>query len=346
MATMKDVAALAGVSVATVSHVLSGKRPVTEAVKERVLEAIALTNYTPNTIAQSLRMNQTQTIGILVEDIRAFPVSEIVDGISEYLETQDYRLILNNLHLMGKLYNQYEQFSKYREPINEGLQLMLSARVDGIIYVSMHDRRIDGILHPVNKPLVFAYAYSSNPLEPSVSYDNEGSAETITRLLIERGHRRIALIGGHISSSTVKLRLRGYKKALEEANIQIPAEYIRWGDWEFESGIRETEMLLSMPLRPTAIFAMNDLMAAGCYTALQRHGLKVPEDLSIVGFDNREISSYLYPPLTTLQLPHAKIGKASGQLMVERLRNPQSDFSNIELPCEVVLRGSVAAPEP
>ncbi len=342
MATMKDVAALAGVSIATVSHVLSGKRPVTEAVKNRVLEAIELTNYTPNTIAQSLRMNQTQTIGVLVEDIRAFPVSDIVDGISGYLEGHEYRLILNNLRLMEKIYNRYDLFDQYRKTIGEGLQLLLNAQVDGVIYVSMHDRRIDDILPPLSKPVVFAYAYSSRPLEPSVFYDNEGSAQKIVRVLIENGHKRIAIIGGHVSSSTVKLRLRGYKNALEEAGLTVPAEYIRWGDWEFESGIAETEKLLAIHNRPTAIFAMNDIMAAGCYTAAQRLGLHIPEDISIAGFDNREIASYLYPPLTTLQLPHKQIGQRSAQLMIERLRSTESEFSNIELPCEVILRGSIA----
>lgn len=344
MASMKDVAALAGVSTATVSHVLSGKKAVSDAVRRRVLDAVALTDYTPNAIAKSLRTNQTMTVGVLVEDICAYPVPDIVDGISEYLEESGYQLILDNLHLLGKLYNQYEQLARYKDIVNRGVRLMTNSQVDGIIYVSMHDRRIDPLIESVNKPLVYAFAYSSSPREPSVTYDNEGSAEKITRLLIDQGHRRIAVIGGHVASSPVKLRLKGYRNALAKAGIEVPAAYVRWGNWEFESGVAETEKLLGMPLRPTAIFAMNDLMAAGCYAALQQSGLKVPGDLSIVGFDNREIASYLHPPLTTLAMPHKQIGRASGELMLTRLRDVHAPIGNVVLPCDVIRRDSVSPP--
>lgn len=341
MATMKDVAALAGVSTATVSHVLSGKKIVSEAVRQRVMEAIALTDYTPNITAKRLRMNQTQTIGVLVEDIRAFPVPDIVDGISEQLESQGYQLILSNMHLLGKLYNQYEQLTKYQDIVNEGIRLLVDAQVDGIIYVSMHDRRIDNIIKPVNKPLVIAYAYSSNMHEPSITYDNEGSAEAMTRMLIERGHQRIALISGHASSSATKLRLRGYRDAMDGAGISVPPDYIRWGDWAFDSGLEETRRLLEMPIRPTAIFAMNDLMAAGCYAALQLAGLKVPDDVSVVGFDNREVSAYLVPPLTTLALPNKRIGMTGAELLLKKVAFPQMDITNTLLPCELIERQSV-----
>jgi len=337
MAVMKNVAALAGVSTATVSHVLSGKKRVSEDVRRRVLDAIALTNYTPNTIAKSLRTNRTRNIGVLVEDICAYPVPDIVDGVSEYLEGKGYQLLLNNLHLLGKLYNHYEQLTQYKDIVNDGVRLMTRTQVDGIIYVSMHDRRIDNVIMPVNKPLVYAYAYSSN--EPSVTYDNEASSEKITQVLIDHGHTRIALICGHAASTPVKLRLKGYRNALDKTGIEVPPEYIRWGNWEFESGVKQTECLLNMPLKPTAIVAMNDLMAAGCYSALQRGGLRIPDDISIVGFDNREISSYLYPPLTTLALPHKEIGRRAGALMLSRLEG--QDISNVVIPCDVVRRDSI-----
>jgi len=341
MATIKDIAALAGVSTATVSHVLSGKKPVSDAARKSVTDAIALTNYTPNPIAKSLRTSQTRTVGVLVEDISAYPVPEIVTGISEYLEENDYKLILDNLHLLGKLYNQYEQLSQYKDIVNQGVRLMTRTQVDGIIYVSMHDRRIDKIIEPTNKALVYAYAYSANPNEPSVTYDNELGAERITTLLIEKGHRRIALIAGHAASSPVKLRLKGYKNALDKAGIGVPPEYVRWGNWEFASGAVEAEALLGMPLPPTAVFAMNDLMAAGCYTAAQRRGLHIPDDLSVVGFDNREISSYLFPPLTTLALPHREIGRTSAALLLSRLSGAAEEAGNVVLLGDVISRASV-----
>ena len=344
LATMKDIAALAGVSTATVSNVLSGKKLVGEDARKRVLDAVALTHYTPNPIAQSLRMNRTQTIGVLVEDISAFPVPDIVDGISEYLEGSGYQLILDNLHLLGKLYNHYEQLSQYKDIVNHGVRLMTSTQVDGILYVSMHDRRIDRIIEAVNKPLVYANAYSSLPGEPSVTYDNEVGAEKITQELIAHGHRRIALIGGHVASSPVKLRLRGFRAALDKAGLEAPTEYIRWGDWEFETGAEEAGRLLDMPLAPTAIFAMNDLMAAGCYAAARQRGLRIPEDLSVVGFDNREVASYLCPPLTTLAMPNKEIGRASAAMMVARLENPRAAIQNVVVACDVIGRESVSWP--
>lgn len=341
MATMKDVAALANVSTATVSHVLSGKKTVSGAAYARVMEAIALTNYTPNITAKRLRTNQTQTIGVVVEDIRAFPVADIVDGISEYLETQGYQLILSNLRLLEKLYNQYEHLTRYQTAVNEGVRLMVDAQVDGIIYVAMHDRRIDNIIAPINKPFVIAYAYSSNKHEPSITYDNEQSARQMTQMLIDNGHKRIAIISGHASSAASKFRLRGYREAMDGAGLSVPPEYIRWGDWEFDSGRNETLKLLDMPMRPTAIFAMNDLMAAGCYAAIQQRGLRVPEDVSVGGFDNREVTAYLVPPLTTLALPHKQIGITASRLLVEKIADPQTEISNTLLPCELISRSSV-----
>ncbi|GHU70444.1 DNA-binding transcriptional regulator CytR [Clostridia bacterium] len=340
MATMKDIAALAGVSTATVSHVLSGKRGVSEHAHKRVLEAVSLTQYTPNPIAKSLRTSRSSTIGVLVEDISAYPVPEIVDGISEYLDGTGNNIILGNLRLLGKLYNHYEQLSQYKDIVNQGMLLMTQSQVDGVIYVSMHDRRIEPILSPINKPLVYAYAYSDNPATPSVTYDNEESARIITRILIERGHRYIALIAGHPSSSPVRLRLKGYRAAMDEAGILYPTEYIRWGDWEYHSGYEQTKALLDLRQPPTAIFAMNDLMAAGSYAALTERGLNVPSDMSIAGFDNREISSYLYPPLTTLALPHRDIGRRSCELALTMLAVGEPS-GNIVLPCDVVMRSSV-----
>ena len=277
MATMKEIADLAGVSVATVSHVLSGKKNVSPTRRKRVEQAIEKTNYRPNVIAKSLRMNKTHIIGVLVEDIQGLPVPEIVDGINGYLETSGYQVLLNNLRLLQKLYNQYEQLSHYIEGINQGIELLEHARVDGIIYVAMHDRRIEGVFQPADTPMVFAYADSGTPDCASVTYDNETSAYEITKLLIQQNHKRIALIAGHAASPATLMRLAGYRRAMDEAGLRVPQEYIRWGDWEFQSGMEQTTTLLSLTLPPTAVFAMNDLMAAGCYAAIQRCGLHIPE---------------------------------------------------------------------
>ena len=161
MATMRDVAILAGVSTATVSHVINGSKKLSPETTERVLQAISQINYKPNTLAKSLRIGQTHTIGVLVEDIRGLPVSAIVSGISEALAKGGYKTILYDLHLLEKLYNQYEQIGTYRQRINDGLSLLQTSDVDGIIYVAMHDRHLDYLFDPMDTPLVFAYSHGT-----------------------------------------------------------------------------------------------------------------------------------------------------------------------------------------
>lgn len=343
MATMKEIAELAGVSVATVSHVLSRKKNVSEDKSRRVHQAIEQTNYKPHAIAKSLRMNKTNIIGVLVEDICGLPVPEIVDGINQYLEESGYQVLLNNLRLLQKLYNQYEHLTQYIDVVNSGIQLLEDARVDGIIYVAMHDRCIEGVQRPVNTPMVYAFADSSNPESVSVTYNNENSAYEITRLLIQQNHQRIALIAGHAGSPATQKRLAGYRMAMDEAGIKVPPEYIKWGDWEFHSGVEQTEALLSLTIPPTAIFAMNDPIAAGCYAAAKRRGLNIPSDISIVGFDNREIASCLYPGLTTIALPNQQIGYTAAKHLLHRLEGQGDVPATVILPCSVIRRGSTAA---
>ena len=342
MATMKDVAKLSGVSVAAVSYVLNGTKKLSPEVEARIHKAIEQTHYQPNTIAKSLRLKKTNIIGVLVEDICGMPVPEIVDGINQFLEDSGYQVLLSNLRLLQKLLNQYEQLAKYTDIVNQGMRLMENARVDGIIYVAMHDRLITGIRHPVHIPMAYAYATTDNPDVISVTYENERSAYEITRRLIGAGHRRIALIAGHAASSDAQLRLSGFRAAMDEAGLYVPAEYIRWGDWEFQSGLEQGSALMSMSTRPTAIFVMNDTMASGCYRAIKNYGLHIPEDLSVVGFDNREIARLINPPLTTVELPNNRIGYEAAKHLLARIQKTETQAGELVLPCHIVDRDSVA----
>ena len=340
MATMKDVATLAGVSTATVSHVVNGTKKLSPETTERVLMAIAEVNYTPNTLAKSLRSGQTHTIGVLVEDIRGLPVPDIVSGISETLAKSGYRTILFDLHLLEKLYNQYEQIGAYRTRINNGLALLQSSNVDGIIYVGMHDRHLDYLFDPMDCPLVFAYSHGTKQ-DTYVTYSNQDSAADMTRYLIGKGHTRIAIIAGHPHSYPTQRRMHGFQMAMQQAGLVIPEGYIRYGDWEYESGLAQTRVLLTLDERPTAIFAMNDLMAAGCLHALTDAGLRVPKDVAVVGFDNREVARYLQPPLTTIALPTTEIGNRAALHIMELVNNPSSPPLRDIIHCSIVERESV-----
>ena len=340
MATMRDVAILAGVSTATVSHVVNGSKKISPETAERVLRAISQVNYKPNTLAKSLRMGQTHTIGILVEDIRGLPVSGIVSGISETLAKGGYKTILYDLHLLEKLYNQYEQIGTYRQRINEGLNFLQSSDVDGIIYVAMHDRHLDYLFDPMDTPLVFAYSHGTET-DTYVTYSNRDSAADMIRYLLNKGHERIAVIAGHPHSYPTAQRLLGVQMALQQAGLALPQEYIQYGNWEYESGKEQTRKLLKLDPLPTAIFAMNDLMAAGCMAELMSAGLRIPDDMAVAGFDNREIAAYLQPSLTTVALPTTEIGTEAALRIIDMISNPSPHPVRKIIRCSIIERNSV-----
>ena len=340
MATMRDVAELAGVSTATVSHVINGSKKLSPETTERVLRAISQVSYTPNTVAKSLRLGQTCTIGVLVEDIRGLPVAAIVSGISETLSKAGYKTIFHDLHLLERLYNQYEQIGTYRERINEGVSLLKSSNVDGIIYVAMHDRHLDYLLDPMDTPLVYAYSHGTEN-DTYVTYSNKDSAADLIRYLLSKGHERIAVIAGHPHSYPTAQRLLGIQMAMQQAGLPLPAQYIRYGDWEYGSGKKETQAILQLDPLPTAIFAMNDLMAAGCMAALQEKGLRIPRDMAVAGFDNREIASYLQPPLTTISLPTTEIGVKAALYIMDMVHNPRPHPWREIIRCSICERASV-----
>ena len=337
---MRDVALLAGVSTATVSHVINGSKNISAETTERVLQAISQVNYKPNTLAKSLRMGQSHTIGVLVEDIRGLPVASIVSGISETLAKGGYKTILHDLHLLEKLYNQYEQIGSYRQRINDGLSLLQSANVDGIIYVAMHDRHLDYLFDEMDIPLVFAYSHGTEK-DTYITYSNRDSAADIIRFLIGKGHKHIAVIAGHPHSYPTAQRLLGIQMAMQQAGLSLPQEYIRYGNWEYESGMVQTGELLRLRIRPTAIFAMNDLMAAGCMAVLTSEGLRIPQDIAVAGFDNREIAEYLQPPLTTVALPTTEIGVQAALHIIDMISNPRIHPAREIINCSIVERASV-----
>ena len=342
MTTLKDIAKLAGVSVASVSYVINGKKQLSDETTQRIINAINETNFTPHTLAKSLRMGKTMTIGVLVEDIRGLPIADIVNGVEEHLETNGYQMILNDLHMLEKIYNQYDQIEGFKQYINDRVQLILRSHVDGIIYVGLHDRHIDHIIKPIDVPFVFAYSHGTSQ-DHFVTYNNFDSAVNATNYLIEHGHRDIAVIAGHPDSFPTLERMKGFKTAIKKAGLKINDDHILYGDWEYESGYQLTRKLLALTHPPTAIFAMNDLMAAGCINSAQDAGLKIPKDLSIIGFDNREIARYLPVPLTTVQLPNKEIGHESAKMLLSLVEGQSAEPNSLILPCRLIERASVAA---
>ena len=340
MSTIKEIAKHAGVSTATVSYVLNGTKKMSSETTNRVNEAIKQLNYSPNTVAKNLRKGKTYTIGVIVEDVRCFPTPDILNGIGECLEAANYQMLVHDLHLYEKIWPDYTKITKYKDRIKKGIQLLRQSMVSGIIYVCMHDREIHDLVDPMDIPLVYAYSRTTDD-QKYITYDDFESARSMVQHLISMGHKRIGVIGGYPHAYPTQTRLKGIQYAMEQNHLPLPTEYIRYGDWEYQSGYTEALNLLQLKERPTAIFALNDIMAAGCYGAASELGIRIPTEVSIAGFDNRDISRYLHPSLTTMGLPLQEIGKQALDILLGIIQEKKNTASQVILPCQVITRNSV-----
>ncbi len=342
MVTVKEIARRCNVSPSTVSNILNGKTNMSEQTRQRVLEMVRETGYQPNFFAQSMRKQKNRMLGIITEDLNEFSTSPIVEAIMAYCDDHGYRAILMNLRLYDKWQDTwFEDAEKLKAVLNPVLQEALSIRVDGLIYVAGHCRIINSLPKDFPLPVVFAYGVSWNKKYPSVIIDDEKGGYDMTRYLISKGHTRIGVIGGMADNLHTQNRLLGYQKALFEGNILYNPCWVRYGNWCREAGYRETESLLEEGV--SAVFCMNDNMAAGVYDYTYEKGLAVGKDISIVGYDDKEIADYLRPGLTTNKIPLQEIGTASARMMVGALESEEGilDLGIVRIPCRLTERDSV-----
>jgi LacI family transcriptional regulator len=344
--TIKDIAREAGVSTATVSYVINGTRPVLPEKRNRVLEVIAKTDYQPNRVAKSLRTKKTNIIGVLAEDILSFPTTRIINGISEYVENTSYQILLYDLRMLDSLFNQYDQLIHNSDKINKALSLLVNgANVDAVIYVGMFDRDISGIIKDIEKPFVIAYSTSQDEHSYSVSYENVDISTELARQVIDCGHERIAVITGLAHTTPAQKRMKGITNAFREAGFILDSALVKYGDWERKTGYSCMNDLLQQESEalPTAVIAMNDLMAIGAMDAIRDAGLRVPHDISVVGFDNREVSEFVYPKLSTVEIDLEEIGRKATELTNKLLNKDSSIPENhsILIPSRLVLRDTL-----
>lgn len=338
---IKEIAAKANVSIATVSYVLNGTRNVRLKTKERVLQVIEELNYKPNDIAKSLKSKRTNTIGVIAEDVTVFNVPEIIDGINDYADRHDLHIVLTNLRLHKRVGHNYSNVDAYRKYAANAVSDLMAKQVEGIIYVGIHPRDVTGLINTQGKPIVYTYCYTQNDL--SIQYNDEQAAYDSVHYLHRMGHRRIAVITGLMDSTPSRLRFNGYYKAIMELELPFEPQYIKVGDWGLESGLRVSKELLELPEPPTAVLVMNDVMAVGTLRAAREKGVNVPERLSIVGFDNREFSDYLQPSLTTMDLPLHEMGYSSMKSLMRIVNGEEADSVQGPL-CVLLERESVAPP--
>lgn len=340
MVRIKDIAIKANVSTATVSYVLNNTGNIGVETRARVLNVIKELDYMPNNIAKSLKIKKTSTIGVIVEDITVFNAAEIIDGINEYAAQHGFSIILTNLRLYKLLGNDFTSIEKCIEIIPKVIEDLLSRQVEGIIYIGVHTRDVTGIISNINKPLVYTYCYTSIETDYSVNYDDESAAYDVTNYLIQLGHSKIAVISGLINSVPSHARFNGYCKALKQYNLTFDSTFVKTGDWEYDSGYSMAKELLSQRDKPTAIIAMNDLMAGGVLEACRELRIDVPNELSVVGFDNRECSFYYTPKLTTVSLPLNEMGKRAMEIAVNLKVDPKI-IKHHKLKCNIIKRDSV-----
>ncbi|NYZ63067.1 LacI family DNA-binding transcriptional regulator [Luteimonas deserti] len=292
--TIKDVAKAASVSVATVSRALNGHQNVAEAVRQRVLDAASALRYSPHHAARSLSSRRTQTVGVVLPDLHGEFFSELMRGIDQVARAHGLHLLVSSYH---------------GNPVEQGAALRaMRGRVDGLLLLSPYVHDADFLTSNVDDSLPLVLMNSAGPVErPSIGIDNYTGARAMVRHLVALGHRRIAFIGGPVDNDDARERLRGYRDALDAADPAL-ALWELPGEFDEASGHRAGQALLSMDERPDAVFAANDTMAIGCIYALRRGGVRTPDDIAVVGFDDIPLARYVHPSLTTMRVDIAELG--------------------------------------
>ena len=320
---------------------LNGKSGAASEAKAReIVELARSLHYMPNTLARSLQKQRTNTIGIITEDLTVFNAPEIVDGITACCEENGYETILENMRLYKRYNNDFTETPKHRELLDSVLSNMSAKQVEGMIYVGYHCREIGFLPSRVYVPFVYAYCYPKEGVYPAVMFDNEKAARDVTRLLITKGHRRIGVICGPASSYATQARLKGFKAIMTEKGIRIDQGLIVYGDWEQSSGYHLAASLLDRGV--SAIFSFNDLMASGVYQQAYERSLQIGRDISLFGFDNREISQGYIPALSTVEPPLNEIGRCSADIILRQIVRRKTGKKCIYLPCLIIERSSVA----
>jgi DNA-binding LacI/PurR family transcriptional regulator len=326
-ARIADVAALAGVGIATVSRVMNGSAQVRPATRDRVLEAIRTLNYRPSSVARSLSLQRTMVVAALLPWFTNPSAVQRVRGIVEGLSNSQYDLMVFDIELEDRQRRAFELFDR-------------GDRADGLLVVSTlpPEQEVERIT-AARIPCVLVDAV--HPALPSIAVDDVGGGEMATRHLIELGHRRIALIGDtppEFRFDWSRDRTRGYERALRQAAIAVRPEYVREGTRLLHVARAIAAELLSLPERPTAIFAASDTQALGALEAARAQGIRVPQELSIIGFDDIEVASYV--GLTTVRQPLAESGRRGAQLLLRALGGRPVDLRTELLPLELVVRGT------
>ena len=340
MATIKDVAERAGVSITTVSHVINRTRYVSEELTQKVYDAMRAMNYRPNILARSLRSGRSRTIGLIIPDISNPFFAEISRKIEDKGFEFGYNLILCNTDESPEKEERY-------------VDVLIAKQVDGLIFISAGDSGgFQKNPYRDDIPVVIADREVEGIESDVVLIDNFNGGFKAAEYLVSLNHNRIGCISGPSPIRPSAQRVEGYRSALTAAGISFDPGLIQVGDFRFEGGENGMAALLDLADPPTAVFACNDMMALGAMRVIKNAGLRVPEDISLIGFDNTPLASLVFPQLTTISQPIQAMADLSVELLIEKIelkkerkhnKNLEPEFKRIVLDPDLIVRGSTLA---
>lgn len=329
MANIKAIARKARVSISTVSRVMNGTKPVSADLTKRVHDAVEQMHYKPNSIARSLILNKTNLIGVVVPDVSNSFQSQLLAGIEAHAAQNDYGVIICNV------YRDMEKPQKY-------FNILLERHVDGIILLhEASPKKIFSVRENSSTPLVFASVQVEGAEIPFVGIDEVQAAADAVSYLVGKGHQKIALIHGEGTALGV-LRKQGYQEALAGHQLNVFAPYMVQCPCTVAHGYQAMERLLALDQPPTAVFCVSDELAVGALDCALDRGVKVPEQLSLMGFDDIDLSQVVRPKLTTVHQPIREIGEEAAKLMISLIEGKETEHTSLILKHEIRERETVA----
>ncbi|MFY9558356.1 MAG: LacI family DNA-binding transcriptional regulator [Blastocatellia bacterium] len=331
MISIKDIARVAKVSHSTVSRALHNSPLVSHETAERIQQIAREKGYRPSEVARSLVNRRTKTIGVVVTRIADPFIAEVVSGIEEVANDHGYSVFLANSNAHPD--REVKVVHSFHERRVDGI-LVTASRVGALYMPLLAEMRVPTVLINNQHPGEFVH---------SVMIDNPSASRQAAEHLIQLGHRRIAYIGDRFGFQSDTERFAGYRRALEVADIQFVPELTAHGDGKAEGGMQAMERLLALPEPPTAVFCYNDMSALGALRAIHSRGWRVPEDISVVGFDDLFIASYTSPALTTISQPMRQMGRMAMEILI-KLFSGLNSKTNIKVQGQLIVRESTSAP--
>jgi LacI family repressor for deo operon, udp, cdd, tsx, nupC, and nupG len=331
LSNIREVARLAGVSVATVSRTLKSPERVLAETRDKVNAAVEKAGYRPNLMAVQFRSRKTGNLVILVPAIANTFFARVISGAQRAAQAAGYRLLLCDTQGQESIERQFAE-------------LVYAYQADGVIQLRAFDPFDQSSVSGAMPPIVNVCEVIRQGRHPTISLDNQAAAKAMTEHLLELGHRRIGLIKGPKSSPLTRDRVAGYEEALRHAQIPLDNALVSHGDFTLNAGYLGASAMLKLNPRPTALFCENDEMAIGALRRIKEEGLRVPQDISLAGFDDIPMAAYCDPALTTISQPAEAFGEKAVEMLIALMDGKPVTDRHLVLPFELTVRESTAAP--